>query len=103
MYMTLMPVGKMIMSARFVGSFILLFNISGILAAFLICRPYAKNYYTTMAGSCGSTKVFYIWISALNLLTDLIILLLPLPFVYKLQLPLRKRLGLAGMFSVGLL
>lgn len=103
MYQTLMPVPRMNTAVRIVGVFVLVFNFGGILEAFLICRPYAKNYHVDLPGYCGNVRTFYIWLSALNLVSDLVILLLPIPFVYKLQLPLKKRLGLVAMFTVGVL
>lgn len=36
-----------------------------------------------------------------NVLSDLYLLFLPLPAVWQLQLPLRKRLGIAGIFLTG--
>ncbi|KAI4240728.1 MAG: hypothetical protein L6R40_004973 [Gallowayella cf. fulva] len=36
-----------------------------------------------------------------NLVSDLYLLLMPLPAVWQLQLPLRKRLGVAGVFLTG--
>ena len=36
-----------------------------------------------------------------NVLSDLYLLLLPLPAVWQLQLPLRKRLGIVGIFLTG--
>lgn len=36
-----------------------------------------------------------------NVLSDLYVLLLPLPAVWQLHLPLRKRLGIAGIFLTG--
>ena len=36
-----------------------------------------------------------------NTLSDLYLLSLPLPAVWQLQLPLRKRLGIAGIFLTG--
>ena len=38
-----------------------------------------------------------------NVLSDLYLLFLPLPAVWQLQLPLRKRLGIAGIFVTGAL
>ena len=36
-----------------------------------------------------------------NVLSDLYLLFLPLPAVWQLQLPLRKRIGIAGIFLTG--
>lgn len=102
MYEALIPVPRMKLAVRIVGCFVTVFNLGGVLEAFLICRPYAANWDSS-AGSCGNVRNFYIWLSALNLFSDLVILILPIPFVYKLQMPLRKRMGLVGMFTVGVL
>ena len=39
--------------------------------------------------------------AALNVFTDLVILILPIPIVWSLQLPKRQRLVLIGIFSLG--
>lgn len=103
MYQTLIPVARMKLAVRIVGTFVVLFAIAGILEAFLICRPYEKNYHADVPGTCGNIQIFYIWLSALNLFSDIVILLLPLPFLYNLQMPLKKRLGVISMFMVGIL
>jgi hypothetical protein len=45
------------------------------------------------------------WIvtGVLNIVTDMIVLLLPMPYLFSLDLALYKKLVLAGMFGVGLL
>lgn len=103
MYMTLMPVPRMIMAVKIVGTFVVLYNVSGFITGLAICRPYSKNFdwQGTEAGSCGDVKVYYQWLSAINVVSDVIILLLPLPFVYNLQLAFKKKVVLFGMFSVG--
>lgn len=41
--------------------------------------------------------------SSLNMFADIVVLLLPLPTIWKLQLSIEKKLGITAMFSVGLL
>ena len=103
MYSTLMPVRNMILSVRIVSGFVVLYNVSGFITGLAICQPYAKNYdwRGEIAGSCGDVKVYYEWLSAINVVSDVVILLLPLPFVYNLQMALRKKIVLVLMFSVG--
>ncbi|KAI4592690.1 hypothetical protein KJ359_010592 [Pestalotiopsis sp. 9143b] len=103
MYMTLMPVPRMIIAVKIVGAFVVLYNVSGFITGLAICRPYSKNFdwQGTEAGECGDVKVYYQWLSAINVVPDVIILLLPLPFVYNLQLAFKKKIVLFGMFSVG--
>lgn len=40
--------------------------------------------------------------SAFNVVTDCWILILPMPFIMKLQMPLNRKVGLAGVFAIGL-
>lgn len=40
--------------------------------------------------------------SAFNVVTDCWILLLPMPFISKLQMPLKRKLGVAAVFACGL-
>ncbi|KAF3019292.1 hypothetical protein E8E14_007980 [Neopestalotiopsis sp. 37M] len=103
MYMTLMPVHRMIIAVRCVGVFVILYNFSGFITGLAICRPYSKNYdwQGTVKGECGDVKVYYEWLSAINVVSDVVILLLPLPFVYKLQMAFKKKMVLFSMFSIG--
>ena len=103
MYQTLMPIPRMTMAVRVVGTFIILYNVGGFITGLAICQPFEKNYdwAGVVKGSCGDVKTYYEWLSAINVISDVIVLLLPLPFIYNLQLQLRKKLVLIAMFSVG--
>lgn len=41
--------------------------------------------------------------TATDVLTDFIIMLMPVPIIWKLQMPLRKKIGVISIFMVGLL
>lgn len=49
-----------------------------------------------------TTPLYYIS-GANNLITDLILLFLPMPIIWKLKLPIRQRLGLVFVFAMGAL
>ncbi|KAH6712105.1 hypothetical protein BKA61DRAFT_486494 [Leptodontidium sp. MPI-SDFR-AT-0119] len=76
------------------GSFEFLFN----------CRPIAKNWDVTISGgSCiEAFKVFTIH-GVINILTDFVMLALPVLLVYKLQLPIKQKVAVAGLFMTGTL
>ncbi|KAK8091845.1 hypothetical protein PG997_002206 [Apiospora hydei] len=103
MYQTLMPIPRMKLAVRVVGGFVILYNVCGFITGLVICQPYEKNYdwAGVVKGKCGDVKLYYEWLSAINVVSDVIVLLLPLPFVYNLQLQLRKKIVLFAMFSVG--
>ena len=52
---------------------------------------------------CFDPTVLWASFAGLNLFTDVVIVLLPIPVLLGLRLPLGKRLGLIGIFSLGFL
>lgn len=102
MYMTVIPVRRMVLACRVVGLFIILWNLGGVLGALLLCRPIALNWDKTRTdGTCGDNRLFYIWLGAINVVAEAVILLLPVPFIYQLQLKPFKKAVVIGLFSVG--
>lgn len=78
--------------------------VSIFLETFLLCRPLAYNWDTTVAGGvCGNRNAAYIIAGSLNVVTDLIVMLLPMPNIWKLQMPVSQRFGLVGIFGIGVL
>ncbi|KAL2146434.1 hypothetical protein VTI28DRAFT_3903 [Corynascus sepedonium] len=92
---------RMVVKATLV--FVMLWNIGNILQVFLICRPFAKTYSLTVEGECGDQVASFIAIGAFNLISDLIILTLPLPTVWSLKMSTPAKLGLTGVFLIGLI
>lgn len=74
-----------------------------ILGSFLICQPLAFNWDQTIDGHCGSSITLWMCHGVLNIVTDLIVLLLPMPYIYSLELALYKKLVLMATFGLGLL
>ncbi|KAJ5937100.1 integral membrane protein [Penicillium verhagenii] len=65
----------------------------------LACRP--VSYFWTGEGSCVNINAVYRWSGVPNIVTDLIILVLPIPTLYRLQTSLRLKLGIALTFLLG--
>lgn len=69
------------------------------------CWPVQYFYNKTIKGGhCmkGQTK-FYLAMGAMSLIEDVAILILPQPVIWQLHLDCRKKLGLAIVFSLGML
>lgn len=74
------------------------------LQIFLICSPFEMNWNPTVPGGhCASYNVAFTTIGCVNMVTDLIIMLLPIPFIRKLQMAIGTKIGLYVIFSIGLL
>lgn len=78
--------------------------ISVFLETFLLCRPFAYNWDPTITDfTCGNRNAAYIGAGSLNIVTDLMVLILPIPMVWNLQIPRRNKAILTAVFGMGLL
>ena len=50
---------------------------------------------------CINTLDFYMAVAVSDLILDILIFLLPLPQIWKLQMPMRKKFAVAGIFLLG--
>lgn len=83
------PSPFVIWTARGAITFIALWALGTIMAGCLICRPFAMNWDQTIPGGhCGNQVLSFTVTGILNLVTDLMVLTLPLPYLYKLQMRL---------------
>ena len=76
---------------------------SEVLGTFLMCRPINYNWDLTVKGTCGSRTAGFVAAAALNTSTDLMVLILPMPIIWKLKLSTARKLSLMTLFSFGLL
>lgn len=74
-----------------------------ILARCLICQPFSMNWETVPDGHCGDQILLFTITGAINLATDVAVILLPLPALYKLRMGIYKKLLLVAAFSLGFL
>ena len=75
-----------------------------ILIGLLICRPLSMNWNPlTPGGKCGNQTAAFAAVGVVDLLTDLLILVLPLPMVVRLQVSRANKIGLVAIFGAGVL
>ena len=74
------------------------------LEEFFLCRPLAFNWDRTIRGGvCGDIMGAYIAAGVINLCTDLMVLILPVPTILRLQLPVRTKIALTFTICLGFL
>ncbi|KAF2804406.1 uncharacterized protein BDZ99DRAFT_575408 [Mytilinidion resinicola] len=84
------------------GTIIVLTWIAAILLSTTICHPYSYQWDPTIEGGhCGDMIRAYQFICVPNILTDFIMLLIPLPAVYKLHVQLPAKIGIFATFLTG--
>ena len=71
------------------------------LVAIFPCRPTQAFYDVTVAGTCIDDVQFYWATAILNVFTDIVILVLPIPMLWKINANLGKKLGISVLFIAG--
>ncbi|KAK6360066.1 hypothetical protein TWF730_006220 [Orbilia blumenaviensis] len=83
-----------------VAGFFALFTVTVILMV-NTCRPVPSLWSYESPGKCINVQVLYICNIAGNFVVDFAIYLLPIPYLWKLNLPKRQRLKLVVIFGLG--
>jgi hypothetical protein len=103
LYMRIFNTGRRYQLATyFIGSIVLLNWLAAFILSFSICRPLAAHWdHSIPGGKCGNIISAYQFISVPNIASDLMILMLPIPALYKLHVDLGTKIGLFATFLTG--
>lgn len=95
---------------RWAVFFVMFFNIALSLASFIgalaACHPPALFWTNPASDDCmplGQQQRFYEINGILNIVTDILTYLLPVPMLYGLHMTLRKKAAILGIFGLGIL
>ena len=83
------------------GLFISTYSAILMMGMLLECRPLSKVWDPTVKAKCIKPETLWIVMGSLNVLTDLLLLTIPLPSLWRLQMRSRTKLQVAGIFSIG--
>ncbi|MCJ1421896.1 hypothetical protein MMC32_008263 [Xylographa parallela] len=79
------------------------YAITNCLQLLLICRPIAYNWDKTINGTCSSEAVPFLASACINMGIDVIIVVLPMPMLWRLQMPTQRKVALSVIFGMGAL
>ena len=78
------------------------YSIAFVVILVCACIPGASKWAITATEQQGIAKgVVYVAVAAADVVTSLVLLILPVPAIWRLQLPKTQKLGLACMFFIG--
>lgn len=104
LYIKVFPVSRLTLVCKITCVCVALFAISGVLCTLLICQPIQYNWNLSLPGGhCGNQKAVFGFYGVMNLMTDVLVLTLPIPSLLKLKLPSYKKVALIATFSIGFL
>lgn len=102
-YRRLFPQRLMHISVWIVAVILILQSIVGTILLFVVCRPFWVNWgpLEMQQDHCFDKMSLFLWISLPNIITDLALIALPLPIIWKLQLSNNLKAALTVTFLIG--
>ena len=79
------------------------FGVGIVVSDVLTCRPLAKYWNPLRSGVCENSRASLVALSSCNIIADVLIVLLPLPMVWRLQITTRRKIELSIIFALGFL
>ncbi|KAI9675382.1 MAG: hypothetical protein M1817_001286 [Caeruleum heppii] len=81
--------------------FMVLWVVSGFIVGIFQCVPVHKFWNLEAPGYCINKPRYYMIEGIINIFTDFVILLLPMPLVWKLHITKKQKIALVGVFLLG--
>ncbi|KAL2870571.1 uncharacterized protein BJX67DRAFT_377925 [Aspergillus lucknowensis] len=85
------------------ASTIAAYTVGFVVALILGCRSLENVWCTNVPGTCMNRPYFFPGMAIANTLSDLILILIPIPLVHELHLSFRQKMGMTFLFGVGCL
>ncbi|KAJ5460752.1 uncharacterized protein N7458_002304 [Penicillium daleae] len=92
---------RMRLACNLLIGFLALYGTWTVVSAWANCVPLAKFWDDTIPGFCFNKEALWFSNSAIHILTDILILIYPMPVLKSLQLPKRQKVALMGVFALG--
>ncbi|KAL2813483.1 hypothetical protein BDW59DRAFT_176725 [Aspergillus cavernicola] len=78
------------------------YNIASVLANVFSCDPVAKTWDVSItSGACMNRPVFYFVNAGLGIFTDFATVLVPVPWLQRLQMPMRQKIAVGCILAMG--
>ena len=77
------------------------FWIGAFFSTMFFCNPVEKKWLSNVEGHCGDSNALYSGCAISDLIIDVVVILLPMPVLWSLQLPKAKKIALTFIFGLG--
>ncbi|KAJ5964245.1 uncharacterized protein N7479_004121 [Penicillium vulpinum] len=101
LYKRLFAVRHMTIAVNFMFGFIALWVVGVYVAGALLCIPVSKFWNPSIEGACLDPAKFYYGMQIPNIISDIILLIMPMNVVWTLPIPKSQKMLLSGVFLVG--
>ncbi|KAL1644466.1 hypothetical protein SLS58_004380 [Diplodia intermedia] len=73
----------------------------GFFGGIFMCHPVRRYWDPRVPGNCRDPETYWVATSSIGITMDFIVWLLPMPLLRRLRLPMRQKLGLTAVFTLG--
>ncbi|KAJ5980618.1 hypothetical protein N7481_007916 [Penicillium waksmanii] len=102
-YIRIFPARSFRLACYVVMAIVATYSSWAIVSGYVNCVPVAKFWNHDLPGHCLNFEAVWFFNASMNILTDVILLVLPMPLLVKLQLPRTQKIALMGVFAIGIL
>ncbi|KAJ5248567.1 hypothetical protein N7468_000018 [Penicillium chermesinum] len=101
LYIELFRGNKFYWISMTVAGIVIAYWVASVLMVLLLCRPIASNWDIKIQGKCGDVSETENISASFNLVVDLIVVTLPMPMVFSLNMPKDKKISVVASFLLG--
>ena len=102
LYRRIFPQPRLLIILRVVGAFVLCYCTTQFFVLLVQCRPVRAAWDPTVADpTCIRVNAAYIVIGTFNAVVDIVILCIPIPLLWRLQISIQKKAQLISIFLLG--
>ncbi|RYO39348.1 hypothetical protein AA0111_g1671 [Alternaria arborescens] len=99
MYTSIIPNTSMLVICRYIGATIIVWILVDLITALSICKPLAQAWKDP--DKCTSQNPFYFSQGVLNLIIDMVIIVLPMPYIFRLRVSWSRKVVAIVMLGLG--
>lgn len=77
-------------------------HLGGTLVLIFQCSPVQKSWRPRTPGMCLRNDITFYVLAAITIVCDIVIFLLPIPLLMRVQINIRRKIGLIAIFMLGL-
>ena len=101
MYRRLFPTRRFLIAVYSVGALVLCYTTAAVLVYLLQCIPIQANWMQSIESTCINVDLALTIFGVINVITDVIIIVLPIPQLWHLSMSRFQKLQLTGVFMTG--
>ncbi|KAK2806519.1 hypothetical protein FQN50_005802 [Emmonsiellopsis sp. PD_5] len=82
-------------------SFLIAYGLWAVVSGYLNCIPVQKFWDDSLDGGCINMDKLWLSNAIMHIITDVTLLAMPMPIISTLQLPMRQKFAVMGIFALG--